>query len=514
MFFWSKEMLTKKVQQPRWAYMRDTEKVFKYAAQKYKLTKGRASNMLFFGKNELQDLIDFDFATSRFPMVAAQHHLAWCLTFVSGLRPGSLAKVRFKDDTMLWKDIKIIRVRDDNSWKGSFTVKIDVRNLKKNRDDPDTRTYEHSLTITSPRLLRNLPISVPHRMLAELLRRNLLVDANDVTGLLANNNELNVRIKPEAMDTPVFLSAGPGGRNLTEEAMASENLTAYMSRRALIAGYPDGATMYAWRRGAGTRVALQHGADAARSFLTHDPGSYTFERYYDGRKDFLDLFGIATDEDQTRNAHRLGGADSPALHAYYEKVAEQANARRGLVEAWIREQESVKALVAANDLTGAKRVRKRLRRLAMKAIYEAARDLAQDEATLDELEQRKAELKSPSKVFEMIRQRVSEMEAYQQGDDAYQEDDADVDELIDEATRYEDLEDNLRLEDETRQIEPEAALEDVDIDDVDAETWCKYVQHFMEYLLEEQMPPGEPRLCPLCADDEYVNDEYKVRCEI
>jgi hypothetical protein len=69
-------------------------------------------------------------------------------------------------------------------------------------------------TIRTPNSVDNADVSIPHRILAILLSRNLLKNytlAEEGVNKLLDGSEMRITIKPEATALPVFLAAKPRG---------------------------------------------------------------------------------------------------------------------------------------------------------------------------------------------------------------------------------------------------------------------------------------------------------------
>jgi len=71
--------------------LKETKDTIMYAMQTLGLRKVENGSMgLFFGKNEIMRLIDFDNDYNQYREVSEQHHLAWIFAWVCGIRPSSL----------------------------------------------------------------------------------------------------------------------------------------------------------------------------------------------------------------------------------------------------------------------------------------------------------------------------------------------------------------------------------------------------------------------------------------
>lgn len=192
-------------------------------------------------------LIEHDMYVTIAPDVAQQHHLAWLLGFVCGVRPGTIGFARNRKDQFLqWKDITI--TRSGNPSAMNFQVKVRFRWLKGYREEQRKSLL---FTVAGPRTPEDVMYSIPHRLLAILLRRDLLQDYSDLTQLLGDNKRL-IKIKDSALDLPVVCAVEPKGVSIISgRPSSSDKISAYIQRRALDYGLPPGITHYAWRRSAG-----------------------------------------------------------------------------------------------------------------------------------------------------------------------------------------------------------------------------------------------------------------------
>lgn len=179
--------------------------------------------------------------------VAQQHHLAWLLGFVCGVRPGSIGTSRLRKEQFLqWKDITITRIGPSTSM--NFKAKVRFRWLKGYRDEV---RKELVFTCHGPMSAEDVMYSIPHRLLGIALRRGLLKDYTSLSDLLGDNKK-SIQFIPDAMEFPVICAVEPKGANIIRERPATcDAISAYVQRRALDYGLPAGITHYAWRRSAG-----------------------------------------------------------------------------------------------------------------------------------------------------------------------------------------------------------------------------------------------------------------------
>lgn len=123
-------------------------------------------------------------------------------------------------------------------------------------------------------MTHNLPMSVPHRLLGMLLRREGLEDHETLDSLLGGT-EHRIKIKESMLSQPVCRAGGRRGLSVSENPMSAEALSRYVRDASITAGYPLGITMYAWRRKAATIWVRAFGTERARQMMDHEAGSDT-----------------------------------------------------------------------------------------------------------------------------------------------------------------------------------------------------------------------------------------------
>ncbi|KAF5722886.1 hypothetical protein FMUND_2242 [Fusarium mundagurra] len=307
----------------------------RYATHAFQLTNTAGMAMSKVGLPELRQLIDFDMISAPNIEVAECHHLAWCIGRICAVRPGSLARSDNKPADspqkpfLIWNDIELSRDHD-----GKFTLTITFRNLKTNSEELTKASHKAPLrsqlrcVIKSPQNTENLVFSVPHRLLAMAIRRGILCGIETVDQLFSSRAKY-ILIKPEFLDKPVFLAAGPRGLKITQEPMRATALTTYISLRGQKIGYADVLTFYSLRRRTANDLSRKIGKDAARSLMNHDPDSRTLEKYYLSLEDTLDVSGLALDEidgDTAGHTEEMLKADSDlAIHVLTDERARKVH---------------------------------------------------------------------------------------------------------------------------------------------------------------------------------------------
>lgn len=87
--------------------------------------------------------------------------------------------------------------------------------------------------------------SVPHRLLAIALRRDILVGINTIDELF-NGRFQNILIKDEFKDKPVLVSSISKGTGVDlADPMRATSLTSYLKLRGKQIGCPDGKFIHA-----------------------------------------------------------------------------------------------------------------------------------------------------------------------------------------------------------------------------------------------------------------------------
>jgi hypothetical protein len=130
-----------------------------------------------------------------------------------------------------------------------------------------------------------------------MIRRGVLANIDAVEDLLDDDGPMNIQVKSEFLDYPVFLAVSPGGRHLDHaKPLSTNDLGDFFKRRCLAAGYPEHSTFYAWRRGAATTIDRATSRDTVRGVLGHNPSGQTFEWCYNNTTFDVDLFAISLSE--------------------------------------------------------------------------------------------------------------------------------------------------------------------------------------------------------------------------
>jgi hypothetical protein len=219
-----------------------------------------------------------------------------------------------KDQYLRWKDIKITR-----STKGKFDCQIFFEFLKGNRDDA---SLDKSLTMDpkSPLSTTFIPLSIPHRLLIILLRRDGLTDYQSSSGTFAervdrliNGKEHFVKIDESFKGLPIFLASGPRGLELSDAPLPSGSMSGYLARRAIRMGYGMGVTIYAFRRKAASEWTCQVGLSQAKALMSHSSNSLALQKHYEQGFFDLDVTAIALRDDPSSNVAEMDADASIAL---------------------------------------------------------------------------------------------------------------------------------------------------------------------------------------------------------
>ncbi|KAF4954412.1 hypothetical protein FGADI_5278 [Fusarium gaditjirri] len=227
-------------------------------------------------------MMDFDLRETPCIELAECHHLAWVLSRLAALRPGSLGMPDRMEGRhlpyLVWGDFQIERT----SSIGVFYVKMTIRNLKTNSFDPEKAHTNQVLTISlnSPKGTTTFELSAPHRILTIALRRGVLVGIDNLDDLF-NQRQRHILIKDEFKEKPVLLKGANAGRSVQEDQpMSSLALTEYLKLRGAKIGLTKSITFYSIRRNTAMDLVSNLGPDMARAIMAHEPDSIVMEKYY------------------------------------------------------------------------------------------------------------------------------------------------------------------------------------------------------------------------------------------
>lgn len=150
-------------------------------------------------------------------------------------------------------------------------------------------------------------------LLGIIVRRGILASFTTINELLDVNRPINIIVKPEHLDKPVFVTSilGSRGLDLNRRLMTTNVLGDGFKRRSLIAGYRENSSFYSWRRELGTVVDRSTTRDTVRAVLSHDPGRRTFETSYNNRNFNVDVIAITLSEEQQTS---IGETDCEVLY--------------------------------------------------------------------------------------------------------------------------------------------------------------------------------------------------------
>jgi hypothetical protein len=133
--------------------------------------------------------------------LAEQHACAWIIGALCGVRTGAIGQTpHYPTHYLKWKHVTILRelANDNQTANANFTLRINFEYLKGKRYAGKAESTL-DMTVTSPKSNRNLPLSLPHRLLVILLRRGYLKD-HSTTQSLMDGEEQNIRIRREILN--------------------------------------------------------------------------------------------------------------------------------------------------------------------------------------------------------------------------------------------------------------------------------------------------------------------------
>jgi hypothetical protein len=199
-----------------------TNKALFFAVNKFGVNTDRRDKP-FFGRHELRYLIDHDLEDTNAFDVAESHHAVWTLALVCGVRPGAIGfSTHRRGNYLRWKDLSINR---DPEAPHKFQLTIEFPYMKGFQDaSAIERGHENEgylrLTLRAPDNPDNILLSPTYRILAIALKRGVLAQYNTIEELLTGTH-VEVMIKLENLNDPIFLAATPGGRSLEPKMPAS-----------------------------------------------------------------------------------------------------------------------------------------------------------------------------------------------------------------------------------------------------------------------------------------------------
>lgn len=126
-----------------------------------------------------------------------QQWIAWCVAFQTAIRPGSLGRGEASDrqEYSRLRDLDLSRGQE----RGRFNLILTIRILKTNTNNMEQGVKGKHVNIaldmplTTPQAKENIIFSVPHRILAMLLRRGALEGITSVAELI-NGTQQNITV--------------------------------------------------------------------------------------------------------------------------------------------------------------------------------------------------------------------------------------------------------------------------------------------------------------------------------
>ena len=482
---------------------------------------------VYLGLPEIRQLIDLDLMTTGCIELAEQHQLAWCIAYITALRPGSLGPSEGRTEPLRLKDLEFYTV---NNEPGKFHCKLTIRVLKTNRDnDPEfhlKRPYKILVFhINCPQKASNLGLSIPHRALGILIRRKRLVGINTIEDLMKSDLQ-NIRIKPAYLEDPLFYAGGPRGLSLDfDNPMTSAGLSTYLSRAGKKLGLSKPIGYRAIRRRAATELTLKVGPDQARTIMGHAIESRTLERHYLNLSPYQDLSAIGLHENVPEG--EAAAADVIQARALPQLTPERLKKIRGsalnsLTDCMILDDPNFD-----NNMTTAaeyQAYRARIRALAYKVLLEREHEeqksaMTQADATAKAIRGTAEASRFAQEVLGRARAALRmpvpvstadpDPDPFYNFDEAFLEDDEDEPEP--------DAED-FDVDDHEVTISGDAWVDDAvandDDDEVDYATAAAASMHIvMDNVLNEEIPwKDQPeKRCILCLSDDTVDDDTKSK---
>ncbi|KAK4951039.1 hypothetical protein LTR10_011032 [Elasticomyces elasticus] len=429
-----------------------------YAAQTYGI-KPSNYQKTYFGRFELQYIMDRDLESVLNFEFTESNHCALTLALCCGMRPGAIGWTDGRPHAFLrWEHISIRRDANDSR---KFVLTITLP-FQKGYQDLNQSMLESAgvtaleLVIMPPNNPDNIPLCPTYRFLIMLLRRDLLQQYKTFQDLL-QGKELYILIKPDHLEDPIFFAGVGGGYKVDRtKAASARSFSDYLRNRARDFGFPEGCTLYSFRREVGTRIDRMKGRDTARRLLHHSPDSKTYEKHYERQNYDLDVGRLAYHEEDDAS----GMVDDSHAVLYRAEMHLTISQQRIQIEEAVRQW--------SGPAAPPKTVR-RYRLLAKKGLRKLAADLHKQKFTQDELRARAEALKQPSALtramYEHVQRKLEALAAEQHDmatkpaesrDDVDDDDDDDDDEDDDKDASDDDVPDeDMPDEEDARDIDDE-----------------------------------------------------------
>lgn len=466
--------------------------------------------------------------------VTESHRLAWCMSLICGVRPGSIGRADQRDNQYLcFREIEITR----GPSRGMFNAKIQFLYLKGNRDSlmpEDGLTFSVNGSVRS----ETLPMSVPHRLLVMLLRRGGLEDHHDLSSLL-DGSEHFISIKENFLDQPVCRAAGPRGLSITDEPVSTQGLTNNLKEHAMDADYPLGITMYSWRRKAATNWVRSVGPDQARRMMGHGLGTTTLEDHYD--QGFFDhpVFEQAMRESTDVAAATMDTESSEVLRRMIDYKRLHGAFLNRQVSQLLEDNPEYQNAEKSNDVRAMISIEAKTRTFAVRAFHEERSKMNKKNLTQAEFERRKAALKKPGELVQrirnVVRNKLKNQDSAQTGNAARRQGAAADPQISPQRSQTDQLEPDAELQ----ELEEDGDLEGDDLIDAEddfaakgntgsvtvgtdnmvswdenreetQEEFSAAVEIFMAELGKERFYIPDERICELCRNSPWRSEADKV----
>ncbi|KAM0420799.1 hypothetical protein ACHAPT_011460 [Fusarium lateritium] len=485
------------------------------------------------GTWELLMMMDFDMRETPCIELAECHHLAWVIGRVAAVRPGSLAMPSRQGDRhlpyLVWGDLDIQRTNVE----GMFYVKMLIRNLKTNSVDPEKEVDDKTLALSfhSPKGQMTFELSAPHRILTIALRRGVLSGIDTLNDLF-RGREKNIIIKDEFKDKPVLLKGAPRGMSVQpDQPMPTGALTEYLKLRGRKTGITESITFYSIRRNTAQELHRKVGADTTRAIMAHDPHSIAMEKYYTADRTMLpDLTSLAIGDGDGIDNRQLDGS-----LAFSRLNQDQIRRVGPMLNVLFRELREIDDEYPHDGDSKARKNRDRV--LGRAALQSAMKDLADEQRrriTVDDSNLLAKDLQSLGgdfnrRILEQAKQYATGRPdaSTDEGDRALSAVGVDLEREFPEDEELpfeEDAEDQFRDQIERGEpvdAYPDELSKDVDIaEELSKVDYASAARAAMEIWLavgtdESRFGTSQKQdamvICPLCQDDETVDDETKAR---
>lgn len=243
-------------------------------------------------KDVLYYLWACDEYTFKHSRVRVQISFAILIMAYQGLRPGEFvlsSAHRDKNEGLLYRDITLTAIPLDGRIK--WILQVRIRNQKNHRGK-ESDSVVHILT-DQPGNPFLCPVT---HYCALALADNAFAKIKSADDLLKIKRKVDIRVKPEMADVPIFLSLTPAGQLSNGKILTVDSLDALLVGLGRRAGYKDSLTAYCFRRGFGNALVDTVTSVQRRQRMGHKSDD-TF-LYYISNKSGIDTQSIVLGHNQ------------------------------------------------------------------------------------------------------------------------------------------------------------------------------------------------------------------------